>query len=241
MYCDTHNHVIFGLDDGPQTLGESIELIQQAQSQNISHVIATPHVNHRQFGTTQEAIKQNFFIVQNELQKRKIDVSLSLSQELTLSVNLFEKYPFPSLFPIKNNEENRYFLIEITTLAIPYYFEDTLNYLQHHELNCIWAHPERNIAVQSDWKIVRRMKEHSNLIIQVTAGSLLGNFGKKIEKVSWKLLKKGLVDLVASDAHHISSRPFQLDEAMTLINSRLKKEAYQRIVNNMNVLKGADY
>ncbi|EOH92000.1 tyrosine-protein phosphatase [Enterococcus villorum] len=241
MYCDIHNHIIFGVDDGPQTLDESIQLIQQAQTQNISHIIATPHINHRQFDTTQAGIKQNFYIVKNELEKRKIDVSLSLSQELTLSVDLFEKYPASVLIPIKDNQKNCYFLIEITTLAIPYYFEDTLNYLQQHELNCIWAHPERNLAVQSNWKIVKKIKERSNLMIQVTAGSLLGDFGKKVEKVSWKLLKKGLVDLVASDAHHVSSRPFQLDEAMALISSRVKNEAYQRIVNNMNVLKGASY
>jgi protein-tyrosine phosphatase len=238
MNSDIHNHVIFGIDDGPKTIKGSLALLKQADKQQIRSIVSTPHVNHRKFATTMENIQKNFSIVQNEAQRTGIIADLSLSQELTLSIDLFEKYPIDKLFPLIDEQGQRYLLIEVTSLDIPYYFEDTLRFLNKQNIHCIWAHPERNIAVQDNWKLVLELQQVGNLTIQITAGSILGDYGRKAKKTAWKLLKKNMVDYVASDAHNAKSRPFQLEPALIVLQDKLKEENYLRIIENMNSLKG---
>ena len=48
----------------------------------------------------------------------------------------------------------------------------------------------------------------------VTAGAVLGNFGARAKSRSERLLKAGLVHIVASDAHDVDRRPPQLGAAV---------------------------
>src|SRR5436305_811348 len=58
-------------------------------------------------------------------------------------------------------------------------------------------------------------------VAQVTAGSLLGEFGDVAERAGWEWLGRGLAALVASDAHDITRRPPRMGRAIEAISRRV--------------------
>jgi len=85
------------------------------------------------------------------------------------------------------------------------------------------AHPERSEAVGADPGLAAGLRERGWLL-QANATSLLGYHGTAIEGTAWRLLREGLLDLVASDGHR-AARPAILDGAFRLVEARLKDGA----------------
>jgi protein-tyrosine phosphatase len=90
-------------------------------------------------------------------------------------------------------------------------------------LTPIVAHPERAEGVREELAVVAAFRERGWLI-QVNATSLLGAHGPEQEEAAWRLLRRGLADLVASDGHRTSRPPF-LDEAHRLVRARVGEGA----------------
>jgi protein-tyrosine phosphatase len=70
----------------------------------------------------------------------------------------------------------------------------------------ILTHPERNLGILSQPAVLPRLVARG-CMLQVTAGSLLGFFGLRIQRFSESLVGRGLVHFVASDAHGTGARP----------------------------------
>ena len=45
MAIDFHNHLIPGVDDGAQTVEESLEALERFQDDGVEAIVATPHVD----------------------------------------------------------------------------------------------------------------------------------------------------------------------------------------------------
>ena len=75
---------------------------------------------------------------------------------------------------------------------------------------------------------VRRMSS-SGVLMQVTAGSFFGDYGRSAKELSLQLLGDGLVDVVASDAHDLTRRPPGLSKAWNLVRSE-RGEAEARLI-----------
>jgi tyrosine-protein phosphatase YwqE len=69
----------------------------------------------------------------------------------------------------------------------------------------ILSHPERNQDLQDNPELLRPWVQQGCLI-QVTAGSITGEFGREAQRVSRWLFAENLVHLVATDAHDVSGR-----------------------------------
>src|SRR5438093_8548781 len=56
-YVDIHSHILYGVDDGAQTLDESLEMLELARSAGTTDIVATPHAN-AEYGFNPELIGQ---------------------------------------------------------------------------------------------------------------------------------------------------------------------------------------
>jgi protein-tyrosine phosphatase len=83
--------------------------------------------------------------------------------------------------------------------------------LQQRGIVCVISHPERNAEVMT--RDLARSWVQQGCLVQITAGSLLGEFGAAAKKASWSLLGQGLVHLIATDAHDTEKRPPRLRTA----------------------------
>jgi protein-tyrosine phosphatase len=113
-------------------------------------------------------------------------------------------------------------------MGIASFASDVLYQLGNRGMVPIITHPERNPELQAK---PERMLEwlHGECLVQVTAGSLLGRFGRRAQAMSLDLVKKNWVHIVASDAHSVDRRAPSLGPAYQLLKSRFGKETADRL------------
>lgn len=214
---DLHCHILPGIDDGPQTLDKSIEMAKAAVAEGIEYVLVTPHYQNGQFINKKVDILEAMEAFQTVLNMRGIPLKLFPGQEVRITAQLLEQIDANEIQFI--DEENKYVLIEFPTMSVPNFSETLFFQLAKRGITPIIVHPERNQVFMQHPDVLYQFIEKGALG-QLTAGSYLGFFGKKIQKFSTQLIEANLVHMLASDAHNITTRTFCLKKSY----EKLKKE-----------------
>jgi protein-tyrosine phosphatase len=160
-----------------------------------------------------EIIEGKFAEVKEASQEKGLNIRLHLT------VESFITPVFKSLleFPVGSFAGGRkYVLIEFSMTDIPFGYETMLVSMRRAGVTPIIAHPERNAKIFNDLQYAINMVD-CGALLQVTAGSFYGKFGRKPEKTAWDMLENDMVFAVASDAHDPHSRPPLLSKAYKLI------------------------
>jgi len=217
---DLHCHILPGVDDGAQTIEDSIELAKAAVDEGITHILATPH--HRSHSWINEKTKVQRLVdeVQNEIDQQKIPLTLFPGQEVRIHGDILENIDNNEIQFI--DEQEQYVLIEFPTSTVPTYTERLFFDMQSNGITPIIVHPERNHAIAEEPDILKNLVEKGALA-QLTAVSYTGGLGNKIQKFSKQLIDAKLVHFIASDAHNTTTRPFYMKEAMELVEKEYGK------------------
>lgn len=233
---DLHCHILPNLDDGPQTIAESVEMAESAVKKGITHIVATPHHQNGRYTNDREQVEQVLSLLKQELLLRNISLSLSASQEVRIHGELLSEIKTGKIKFI--DENSRYLLLEFPTTFIPGYAEPLFAQLIDSGYCPIIVHPERNhVFVKQPSKLLRLIQQGA--LCQLTAGSILGAFGKKAEKISHQFIEANLIHLIASDAHNVTSRGFDLLEAYSALNKKYGKALTNRFQeDSYQILKG---
>lgn len=211
---DLHCHMLPGIDDGSPSLEKSIELANAAVVDGIGYILATPHHLNRHFINHASEVKRATENFQAELDRRKIDLKVFASQEVHLNGELMAN--LTDLLGI--DEARHYLLLELPHETVPRYLTEIIFQLSCEGITPVIAHPERNAAIMEKPSILYDLTKQGALA-QVTASSLVGVFGKHVQKTAKELVRCGLVQVVASDAHALSNRQFVLTESYQLLGT----------------------
>jgi len=233
---DLHTHILPDLDDGPATSEEALELAAAAYECGTRALVATPHVLGR-LNPHLNSIIINSFREFSEVLSREIpDLQLCLGSEIYFQPKLAELIQFEAA---TINASRRYMLIEFPMGDIPRGFEGELNALRDAEIIPITAHPERNGKVLKSPALVQEMVE-AGALIQLSAGSLTGAFGRSVKKLAHNLLAMGLAHFLASDAHSLGHRGPDLRGALDAASAIVGVAEARRLVeeNPRIVLSG---
>ena len=207
---DIHHHLLFGLDDGSRDIETSVAMAEMAADDGITHIVCTPHANaHFRFNPAinQERLEQ----LQARLDGR---VTLGLGCDFHLSFeNIEDALQHRTRYTINGKQ---YLLVEFPDLAIPPTMSDVFYQFLIAGMQPIITHPERNPTIQ---KNPQRLDEwiERGCLVQITASSLTGRFGRLAESFSHALLKQNKVHFIATDAHNLDSRPPRMKQAYELI------------------------
>ena len=210
---DIHAHILPAIDDGAQTLAESIEMVKIAEQDGISAMVATPHV----FGLLDQ--EQSDRINQSFVEFREAVAAEGVKMDLYLASEVFIHPDFNNLLKYQCGTfrgAGRFALMEFSMTDMPFGYESALQNMIDNELIPIIAHPERNAAIIKDLRRAQNLVDCGGWL-QVNSGSFLGKFGRRVRKTAFKLLDMDLIKIVASDAHNSSSRPPILSKARRLI------------------------
>jgi protein-tyrosine phosphatase len=198
---DFHSHLIPGVDDGAETLEQSLVAIQKMWEQGITHIITTPHFRAHTLNDAAE-----------------FDWRIGLVDEAWETLRIAAKEEFPDLELRRGCElaldepldampdarmrlaETRFMLVEFPSFLIPAESGKVLAQLVRLGVTPIVAHPERYDNLDDDLEVLLEWKR-SGAFLQVDAGSLVGDFGESIEASGWKVLELGLADYLSSDYH----------------------------------------
>lgn len=218
---DLHHHLLHATDDGSKDLLTSVAMVEMAAADGITHIVATPHANYTyQYDRArhEEALQQ----IREALPANiSASMQLGLGCDFHLNVdNIADAHAHPRRYTINETE---YLLVELPDFNIPPRLEEVFYSMRVNGLTPILTHPERNATLQ---RTPERMEAwlHTGLLIQVTAGSLTGNFGKKAERMAWKLLEAGSAHVLATDAHDLVHRPPRMSEARERVAKKFGDE-----------------
>ena len=234
---DFHNHVLPNVDDGPNNIKESLEMIHHAAKQGITDIVQTVHFQHPKMdgkNTDYQYLKRKINFLQNKINIEKLNVKMHLSAEVFYLPNLIGI----SKNPLVTIGNGKYMLVEFRGNIFPLNFENEFYKLQLNGITPIVAHPERYRFIQNDISILETWMDRG-YILQMDAGSIIGNFGESIKKISKKIIDNNFIHLIGSDAHNNKKRNFCLKEAYEYLE-KIKSSNYTDLLkkNVQNLLNG---
>ena len=194
---DLHSHILPGIDDGARTLDDSRAIARQAAAEGITAIVATPHVRD-DWPTTVDRMEAGVAHLRADFAYTQIPLEVLPGGEIALG-----RIPMLSrdeLDRFSLGRSGRYLLVETPYVGWPLGLERTIRELSGSGLTPLLAHPERNGEVHRDLDRVERAVAVGALV-QVTAASLDGRLGRTTRATSVSLLERGLVHVLASDAH----------------------------------------
>lgn len=196
---DIHCHILHGIDDGAGNLNDSVEMAQLAADTGTKAIVVTPHCNipgvfQNYWGAD---LAERFNLLRNEIIKRNIPVELYSGQEVFLSKHFHERLDNGMFITVNNS---RYMLVELDFRIDEATALSRLQKLVSRGIVPIVAHPERYGFVIENPNVIKRIKEAGSLV-QVNSCSILGYFGRHIQKTAAIIADSRLADFIASDAH----------------------------------------
>lgn len=214
---DLHNHSLYGLDDGADSRDTMYRMIDASYSDGVRHICFTPHyLNIGKKDCSVEEIKKSFSVAEAYCAEKYPDMRLDFGSEMLYHFDCDETLAKNKALTVAGS---RYVLVDF--LATP----DARGIVMGVErlLNLgyipVVAHVERYPCLYGKLDSVRRISD-AGAVIQVNAGSIFDGLFSKVKKQCLKLLSEGVVDVVASDAHNLSSRPPALAAAAKYVASR---------------------
>lgn len=195
-FTDWHSHILPGVDDGVQTMEESLQILAEYEKIGIKEVWLTPHIM-EDIPNTTESLRERFAELQAEY---KGNIRLHLAAENMLD-NLFEeRLESNDLLPLGN--DGKHLLVETSYFNPPIGLHDILKRIKTKGYYPVLAHPERYVYMDNhEYSSLKS----SGILFQLNLFSLAGAYGKAVMDKAVRLLKLGLYDMGGCDVHRYSS------------------------------------
>ncbi len=238
-YVDIHCHCLAAVDDGPATMAEALALCRRLVDDGLTDVIATPHQLGR-FSDCNKAsqIREAIIVLNEELQSREIPLSVLPGGDVRVDERICRLLEADEILTLA--DAGKHILLELPH-EVFIDIEPLLVELGSLGIQVIVSHPERQFAFAKQPQILPKWLEYS-AHFQITAGSLLGEFGRLAERAAWYFLHSGWVSLVATDAHDLDSRRPCMKTAFRRVRIKLGDRIARLVCveNPLRVLKGQD-
>jgi tyrosine-protein phosphatase YwqE len=198
LKVDIHSHLIPGIDDGSQTMDETIAMLAKFQSLGYKKVITTPHVMSDSFPNTSEIILAGLEEVRAEIKKVGLTIEIDAAAEYYFDETFVAKIKAKDLLTFGDN----YVLLEFPFHSTPQYIDQMFFELQSRGYRPVVAHFERYMYYLG--KIDRAIEwRQKGINIQININSLSGHYGPDIKKQAERLIDAGEFDFIGTDCHRI--------------------------------------
>jgi protein-tyrosine phosphatase len=223
---DLHSHILPGLDDGSPSLAESLEMARLAVADGTTHMACTPHITPGVYENGTSTIVRAVQKLDQVLRRAAIPLALYVGADIHITPDLPDQLALGSM-PTLNR--SRYFLFEPPHHVLPPRLEDLTVRLINAGFIPILTHPERLTWTKANYDIIERLNA-AGCLIQLTADSIIGAFGRTALYYSEKLIDEGRVDIIASDAHSATRRRPGLSQAVAVAAKRCGEDEARNMV-----------
>ncbi len=236
MFSDIHTHILYGTDDGAKTFDDTKAMIKFAYDEGTRLICLTPHFFPAFFGDNHEQSEEAFSVLKCFCEKHYPDLELVLGNELG--------YKHDSIIWLQGGlcrpmGDTNYLLVEFLVDDSEDQIAEGVYRLQNAGYAPIIAHAERYKKLTFDriWSF-----RENGVLIQINADSVLKTKGLFGDKRTKKLIKKGYVDFVSSDAHNIERRPPRMKDSYEFFAKEYGEEYAKKVYrkNAMNLFLKKD-
>jgi protein-tyrosine phosphatase len=220
--AELHFHILPGVDDGPRTLDEALELARMTVADGTRTVVATPHARDVDIASVPERVEQ----LQADLDNAQIDLTVlpgvEIAQDDRLTADELE-------IAAQGPPGARWVLLEAPLfLDAPGLLEAAAEFTQRG-YGLLIGHPERSRALMTSGQVDALTAAGAKL--QINGSSLIGRHGPRVRDWGIELASSGRADVVASDAHRPSRGPVLTEAVRTLVEAGVAPEEAERMVS----------
>lgn len=199
---DLHCHLLPGVDDGPADPAAAVEQARTHLEAGVDTVVCTPHVSHA-YRNTADGIARATDDLRGHLREASAPLSIQAGAEVSLARAVELDDGELARLHLGGGE---WLLLEPPIGSEVPRMEQFVASIHGRGHRVLLAHPERCAAFHRSPDLLRVMVE-GGAAVQLTAGSLTGQFGRTAQKLARGFVEAGLVHVVASDAHDAHHRP----------------------------------
>jgi protein-tyrosine phosphatase len=223
---DLHCHILPGIDDGSPDLATSLEMARIAVADGITTTFCTPHIYPGLYENNGPDIERRVANLQLVLNDKGIPLTLSYGADAHLVPDMLEGVKSKRIPTLGGS---RYLLLEPSHNVRPPRFQESVFALIAAGYTPVITHPERLTWIGDHYNDFTSLAK-SGAWLQVTAGALLGRFGKFAQQYAEKFIDEGWTAVIASDAHTTTRRAPQIAEAVELAARLVGREEANRMV-----------
>jgi protein-tyrosine phosphatase len=199
---DLHNHIMPGVDDGAETIEDSLAMARMAFDDGITTVVATPHRNSWTYDAPPDDAQRRLAELQDACRGAGCDLEILLGGEAFIAPDLGAQVKRGLALTINSS---RYLLVEWAIDQFPAYADESVFNLRVQGIVPIIAHAERYRAVQRQVESLATLVRRGAMV-QVTASSLTGEAGPNARRCAEQILLANLGHVLATDSHSIRRR-----------------------------------
>lgn len=195
---DIHSHILNNVDDGSNSLENTLNILRKAENAGFSDIILTPHYIENYYENTKDLISEKINELKQSLYREEIIVNLYQGNEIMLTDNtpkLLQECKISSL------ANSRYVLFEVPFSNRMLNFENIIFELKEIGAIPVLAHPERYLYIQEDPEELIKKVINWGILLQSNYGSFIGLYGKKAKNTAEFLLKNKLIHFLGTDTH----------------------------------------
>lgn len=223
---DLHSHILPGVDDGAPDLAASLAMARMAVADGIKVMACTPHFIPGMYDNEASDIRRRVTDLRQRLAEANIDLALVVGSDAHIRPDFLACLRDGRLLCLN---DSRYVLFEPLHDIVPQRLEDLLFNIVAAGYVPLLTHPERLKWIESHFAIVERLV-NIGVWMQITGGSLTGRFGSRPQYWAEKMLASGMVRIIASDAHNVSSRPPILSDAFAIAEAEVGLDEAKNLV-----------
>ncbi len=197
LYVDIHSHLLPGIDDGSQSLEETMDLINGFIELGYKKLIITPHIMGDFYKNTPQIIHEKLNLVKTEARDLGLEIDLEAAAEYYLDEAFVKKLDQGEpLLTFGNN----YLLFETSFMNEPANLREIIFQIASSGYKPVLAHPERYSYLYGSFDKYEDLFDRG-VYFQLNISSLSGYYSKESKKIAEKLIKKGMIHFVGSDCH----------------------------------------
>ncbi|GAB3108689.1 capsular biosynthesis protein [Aestuariicella hydrocarbonica] len=238
---DIHCHLLPAIDDGPKDMSAALDLARQAVADGVTHSVVTPHIHHGRWENSIPGIHKAVLAFREALSAAEIPLTVGFAGEVRIGPEILSMLPNREIPFLGNRDGKKVMLLEMPHSHILPGTDKIVSWLIKQNVMPMIAHPERNKDVMRKMDTLKPLIE-LGCLFQVTAGSVVGQFGESAQERAEQLLEMGVVTVLASDAHHVGRRPVNLTagrEAAAAIVGQ--EEAHKLVYDNPLKIVGGQF
>ena len=208
---DLHSHLLPGIDDGVQSIEESLEVIRGFANLGFKKLVTTPHIMHDFYKNDAGLIMGKLEEVRNALAEASLDIEIEAAAEYYL-----DEY----FLALINSEDkllsfgDNYVLFELSFMTKPLTIKEAVFSMQTNGYKPVLAHAERYLYFHDNIKNLQELSDNG-VILQLNLPSLSGYYSNSVKKMANKLLAQNMISFIGSDCHNAN----QLISVAEVLNS----------------------
>lgn len=229
LYADMHSHFIPGIDDGPEKMEQSLDLVKKMSRLGYRKLVTTPHINADFFPNSSEQILKALEPLQQAIIAEGIPIEVVAAAEYMIDFGFMDLLKKDAPFLTLGNSGN-HVLVEMGYIQVAPMLDDALFKLQARGYVPVLAHPERYVFYHDAPLSLFEDLKRKGCLLQLNIIALSGYYGKSVQTVAERLLDAGLYDYCGSDIHH--EKHFRA--LLSLLNAKIyPKIKHYKFLNSM--------